>query len=80
MKKKEIRKALEGGTPFSSLYSLLPPPGRRRNSNSSPRHSDSRSGRSGKDCGKKHDNFSLTTGAPHIIVCRRAPVLFLSDI
>ena len=24
MKKKEIRKALEGGTPFSSLYSLLP--------------------------------------------------------
>lgn len=79
MKKKEIRKALEGGTPFSSLYSLLPP-GRRRNSNSSPRHSDSRSGRSGKDCGKKHDNFSLTTGAPHIIVCRRAPVLFLSDI
>lgn len=56
-------------TPFS-------PPGRRRNSNSSPRHSDSRSGRSGKDCGKKHDNFSLTTGAPHIIVCRRAPVLF----
>lgn len=24
MKKKEIRKALEGGMPFSSLYSLLP--------------------------------------------------------
>ena len=50
MKKKEIRKALEGGTPFSSLYSLLP-------------------------SGQKE---KFTTGAPHIIVCRRAPVLFLS--
>ena len=58
MKKKEIRKALEGGTPFSSLYSLLPSGQKEKFKQ------DSRNGRSGKDCGKKHDSFSLTTGAP----------------
>ena len=74
MKKKEIRKALEGGTPFSSLYSLLPSGQKEKFKQFAAAFGITE--RQVRDCGKKHDNFSLTTGAPHIIVCRRAPVLF----